>query len=155
MHTYPPSHQHYLQRSSRPRQPLHMVSSKGKTFRDLNKYFLWNGCKDSSFWSKAELLQESVGQVWESMGCWPVSTQYIRSAGQCKPNRASLRSCSFEVWGRSPGSPKEGAVEVKTTTINLGRIRWLDVFPWDAAGISVERLFAAALKVLISFLSLK
>jgi len=88
------------------------------------------------------------------MGCWPVSTQCIRSAGQCKPNRASLRSCGFEVWGRSPASPKAGALEVETATVSLGRICCLDVLLWDAAGISVGRLFAAALRVLISLLTL-
>lgn len=80
--------------------------------------------------------------------------QYIRSAGQCKPNRASLRSRGFEVWGRSPASPKEGALKVETTTISVGRIRCLDVSLWDAAGISAERLFAAALWVLISLLTI-
>lgn len=88
------------------------------------------------------------------MGCWPVSTQYIRSAGQGKPNTESLRSCRFEVWGRSPASPKEGALRVETTTISLGRIRWLDILLWDAAGISAERLFAAVLRVLISLLTI-
>lgn len=88
------------------------------------------------------------------MGCWPVSTPYIRSVGQCKPNKASLRSCSFEVWGRSLASPKEGALKLETTTISLGRICWLDVSLWDAADISAERLFAAALRFLISFLTI-
>lgn len=56
-----------------------------------------------------------------------------------------MRSCSFEVWGRNLARLKEGAPKVEKTTISSGRIRWLDVSPWDAASISVKRLFAAVL----------
>lgn len=47
-----------------------------------------------------------------------------------------------------------GALKLEATTISSGRICWLDVSLWDAANMSAKRLFAAALRFLISLLTI-